>query len=64
MHDEWNAALEGMRLALEVMDKAHGPLDVGAHLDLAISRLEEALNVQTGAPGAGDYRDAGETLAQ
>ena len=40
------------------------PLAVGAHLDLAINRFEEACKVQTGAPGAGDYRGAEETLAQ
>jgi hypothetical protein len=36
-------ALALMRWALELLDLAQAPPDVGAHLDLAISRLEEAI---------------------
>jgi hypothetical protein len=36
-------ALELMRTALRLIDDAGGPADVGAHIDLAISRLEAAL---------------------
>jgi hypothetical protein len=36
-------ALEMMRAALELLDRANGPADVGAHLDLAVCRLEERL---------------------
>lgn len=36
-------ALELMRSALRVLDDAGSPFDAGAHLDLAISRLEQSL---------------------
>jgi hypothetical protein len=41
-------ALALMRTALRMIDEAEGPLDVGEHLDLAICRLEEFLNVAQG----------------
>ena len=34
-------ALQLMRRALTLLDGAEGPDEVGAHLDLAITRLEE-----------------------
>lgn len=40
-------ALELVRSALIIIDEAGGPADVGAHLGLAICRLETALT--TGA---------------
>ena len=36
-------ALRRMREALELLDEAQAPADVGAHLDLAIVRLSEFL---------------------
>ena len=36
-------ALALMRSALQLIDDAEGPADVGAHLDLAIARLDTAL---------------------
>ena len=36
-------ALELMRSALRVLDDAGGPAEAGAHLDLAIARLELCL---------------------
>jgi hypothetical protein len=40
MDKSWNEALRLMRAALEILDNCDGPPDVGAHLDLAIARLE------------------------
>ena len=37
-------ALELMRSALELLDEANAPADLGAHLDLAICRLEEVIH--------------------
>lgn len=37
-------ALELMRSALELLDQANAPADLGAHLDLAICRLETVLD--------------------
>lgn len=36
-------ALEILKRALELFDSADAPADIGAHLDLAICRLEEHL---------------------
>ena len=36
-------ALRLMILALEILDREEAPGDVGAHLDLAIQRLRQAL---------------------
>ena len=36
-------ALEKMRAALELLDRTDAPADVGAHLDLAVCRLETHL---------------------
>lgn len=41
-------ALRKMRAALEQLDAAKAPADVGAHLDFAISRLEDALGRRLG----------------
>lgn len=42
-------ALGKMREALDLLDEAQAPADVGAHLDLAIVRLSEA--IEPGASG-------------
>lgn len=39
MPEKLALALEKMRSALNLIDEAGGPHDVGAHLDLAICRL-------------------------
>lgn len=44
---KWIEALAHMRQALEVMDESDAPAHAGAHLDLAIIRLNEAIE----APG-------------
>ena len=36
-------ALSSMRNALQLLDDAEAPGDIGAHLDLAIVRLEEVI---------------------
>jgi hypothetical protein len=36
-------ALRRMREALDLLDQAGAPADIGAHLDLAIVRLSDAL---------------------
>lgn len=38
-----NEALNLMLQALDLIDKNEGPRDVGAHLDLAINRLQESI---------------------
>jgi hypothetical protein len=38
-----NEALNLMLQALKLLDKNEGPPDVGAHLDLAIHRLQESI---------------------
>lgn len=37
-------ALQQLKLALELLDKAEAPAAIGAHLDLAINRLEAHLD--------------------
>jgi hypothetical protein len=41
---QWNEALVHMRGALDILDQSNAPADIGSHLDLAVSRLEEALH--------------------
>ena len=36
-------ALDQLRSALQLLDDAHAPGDIGAHIDLAVSRLEDLL---------------------
>jgi hypothetical protein len=36
-------ALSNLKLGLELLDQAGAPGDIGAHVDLAICRLEESL---------------------
>lgn len=43
-----NEALQLMQRALKLIDEADGPGDIGANLDLAITRLTEFL--ESGAP--------------
>ena len=37
-------ALDLMRSALAILDETESPADIGAHLDLAICRLQEELD--------------------
>ncbi len=60
MLDVCAAALTKMIDALEKLDKANAPVDIGAHLDLAICRLEEFLNSEKGQITMG----ADETIAK
>lgn len=40
---ELQSAMANMRAALELLDSAGAPADVGAHLDLAICRLRDVI---------------------
>jgi hypothetical protein len=49
--DSWREALDLMRRALAILDRAEAPGEVGAHLDLAIDRLEGKLEtIVSGTP--------------
>lgn len=53
-------ALSYMEAALEVLDEAGAPADIGAHLDLAISRLREVVGstereISRGSKDGGAY---------
>lgn len=41
---EWFNALAQMKHALTLLDEADAPADIGAHLDLAIARLETLMS--------------------
>lgn len=43
MPDVYAAAHAKMKAALDDLDQAGAPADIGAHLDMAICRLEELL---------------------
>ena len=43
MIDALNEAATHMKAPLQLLDEADVPADIGAHLDLAISRAEELL---------------------
>ena len=45
MVQKYKVALDHMRQALAILDSAGAPDDIGAHLDLAIVRTENAMNV-------------------
>lgn len=40
---KWSLALERMTEALALLDESNAPLEIGAELDLAIHRLQNAL---------------------
>jgi len=44
LQEEGVAALNLMERALELLDRCDAAMDVGAHLDLAICRLREAIH--------------------
>lgn len=41
--EAFEKALSYMEVALELLDEADAPADIGAHLDLALSRLREVV---------------------
>jgi hypothetical protein len=53
MTETWEQALSLMRESLSLLDEGSAPHDIGAHLDLAICKLEEALRIgrEAGADG-------------
>ena len=60
MVESWEQALTLMRESLALLDEGSAPHDIGAHLDLAICRLEEALRISraAGADGVEAARSA------
>lgn len=40
----FQSAMANMKAALDLLDSAGAPADVGAHLDLAICRLEDVIS--------------------
>ena len=50
--DPLSKALQLLQSALELLDQAGAPADIGAHLDFTIVRLLEALEASTAADGA------------
>jgi len=40
----WSDALALMQRALAMLDESHAPAQIGAHLDLAIIRLQEHIS--------------------
>jgi hypothetical protein len=48
MLDACAVALTKMKEALEALDSADAPAEIGAHLDLAVCRLEDFLGSRTG----------------
>lgn len=47
----WAEALTQMKSALDLLDSSSAPADVGAHLDLAICRLEDLVTPSCFATG-------------
>jgi hypothetical protein len=52
MLDTLQSAMVSMKAALADLDDADAPADIGAHLDLAIYRLEAALGQSGSEPRA------------
>jgi hypothetical protein len=57
LEHEGAAALALMEQALELLDRCDGAIDVGAHLDLAICRLREAINDAGAADSSASWVD-------
>jgi hypothetical protein len=49
MNQAWNTALTHLRSALSLLDESEAPLEIGAHLDFTIGRLEDAITALTRA---------------
>ena len=60
LHEEGAQALGLMERALELLDRCDAAMDVGAHLDLAICRLREA--IENAGPAA-SFGSPGETCS-
>lgn len=64
MVNTWEDALARMQSALNLIDKTNGPGDVGAYLDLAICRLQEAIGqIRQSAPGSTKRAPEGATYS-
>jgi hypothetical protein len=68
LEHEGASALGLMEQALELLDRCDGAIDVGAHLDLAICRLRDAINdaaaTDSSAPWADPARETGRWRAR
>jgi hypothetical protein len=49
MNQAWNTALAHLKSALNLLDESKAPLEIGAHLDFTIGRLEDAITAVTRA---------------
>jgi hypothetical protein len=49
---KWTLALRQLTEALELLDESHAPPEIGAELDLAIHRLQEAIGRAGASPPA------------
>jgi ATP:corrinoid adenosyltransferase len=58
----WQEALVRMQEALVILDEANAPLEIGNHLDLAVSRLEEVLHGKPSPAASNRLRDEIERL--
>ena len=47
-----------LRQALDLLDQAGAPADVGAHLDFTITRVEELIGLPSAGEGIEDYSGA------
>ena len=47
-----------LRQALELLDQAGAPADIGAHLDFTITRVEELIGLSSPGEGVEDYGDS------
>ena len=63
MNQAWNKALTHLRSALSLLDESKAPLEIGAHLDFTIGRLEDAITARTRASvGANSTGHAGASV--
>ena len=44
LDERWRATITDLQSVLNVLDETGAPADIGAHIDLAICRLENALS--------------------
>ena len=55
MRDVMEIAMAHMEAALELLDGAEAPLQIGAHLDLALTQLQQAIEEAAESPAVLAY---------
>lgn len=45
---QWTIALQRLKSAMEVLDRAQAPAQIAAHVDLAIHQLQDAIDTAAG----------------